>query len=119
MLEIMHKYAIATRWLRAPLLCLSALAVIVVGYVSINPGEGSYDALFIPGILLFSWGVLGYSFISLFQADPPGVKNNLGFLHRQVAKLRRGIRVLVALVFIALTLALVIATFKLVTTGLG
>lgn len=119
MLETMQKYAIGIRWLRTPLLFLSVLALILVSYVSINPGEGNNDALFIPGLLLFGWGVLGYSFINLFQSAPPIANSNMGFLKRQAAKLRRGIRFTVALGFIALTVALTIATYKLLTTGLG
>ena len=125
MLERMQKYAIKIKWLRAPVVCLSLLALFFVAYLTINSGGSvnlagvNSDGLLIPAVLLFCWGILAYSFINIFQAEPPIVNPQNNFFRRQVSKFRRLIRKIIALAFLALSLALVIVSFKLVTTGVG
>ena len=119
MLDRLQQHAARIHWLRKPLIGVAVFAVIFVTYVATNSGEGSNDQLLIPLILLFCWSGLAYCFINLFQVVPPKANSQLNFLRRQLARFRRALLTIVALGFLVLTGALVVVSFKLITTGLG
>ena len=122
MLEQLQRYAIAVRWLRVPFIGLSVLAFLLAAYVTIDPGgpdERINDALFIPAVVLFCWSILFYCLISVFQVEPPAANSSMGFFKRQATKFRRVLRSIVAMGFLALSISLIVVSFKLITTGLG
>ena len=122
MLERLQHYATKVQWLRVPLICLSVLSFLLAAYVAIvpdNPDEVINDSLFIPALLLFCWGVLCYCLISVFKVAVPTLDAKMGFFSRLVARFRRALRSIIVLGFLALSIALVVVSFKLVTTGLG
>jgi hypothetical protein len=122
MLERLQQYAIRVQWLRVPFICLSVCSFLLAAYITIvpgNPDEAINDSLFIPAVLLFCWSVLCYCLISVFQVAVPIVDVKMGFFSRLVTKFRRSLRSIITLGFLALSIALVVVSFKLMTTGLG
>ena len=62
---------------------------------------------------------LFYCLISVFQVEPPAVNSSMGFFRRQITKFRRALLIFVAFGFFALSLSLIVVSFKLISTGLG
>ena len=122
MLEQLQRYAVAMRWLRVPFIGLSVFACLLAAYVTIVPSgldETINDSLFIPAVVLFCWSFLFYCLISVFQVEPPAVNSSMGFFRRQITKFRRALLIFVAFGFFALSLSLIVVSFKLISTGLG
>ena len=119
-LDRLHQLALRLRW-TYPLLMFSGLAALgLSAWVAIFSAENAEETLLIPAVLAFGWCFLGLTFLNLFRSVParlgPDIK---GFLPRIARRLHRGLLWLIAAAFIALTLALLLVSYKLLSTWIA
>ena len=118
MLEKFHKLALKLAWIQPFTVVIGSLALVAIGYLT-SAGAGMTDRYLIPAILLFCWCLLVFTLISLFRLPPPAIGRETGFFRRQIIRLLRFFRTLLALAFLVLTGSLFVLSYKLVTTGIG
>ena len=105
-------------WLQPLVAVLAVVALLVSGYFAINQ-SASADTYLIPALVFFCWCLLIITLIGMFQAPPPQGKQGLGFYGRLLLWFHRKLRSLITLAFLALTVSLIILSYKLLTTGIG
>lgn len=118
MQEKLHELAVRLSWLQ-PLAAIAGLsAFLVAGYIALDPGM-ELERKLIPTILLSCWCLLVFTLISLFRANPPVVDRSQGFFLRQKIRFRRFLRNIIAVLFLVLTAALLILSYRLLVIGIG
>lgn len=120
MIDAFQKIAVRIKPLRylavvLGLLCLLALAVIVLG----GPASGEQNRYLVPALVGFIWCLSAYGFIDTFQSVPPRADRSHRFFARIKLHLFRGWFWLLAVLFAASTLAALFLTFKLGSFWLG
>ncbi|MFM1896784.1 MAG: hypothetical protein RLZZ385_1858 [Pseudomonadota bacterium] len=113
MLDHFYKVAMRVQRLLPLLLVVALLALVLAVWVVVESARGSDDSLFIPALLVFSWCVLLLIFSKLFLVVPAAPTGREKFFRRLSIKFRRSLLAILALAFGALTLALLIVSFKL------
>ena len=119
-LDRLHQLALKLRW-TYPLLMLSGLAALgLSAWVALVSADNAEQTLLIPAVLAFGWCFLGLSFLNLFRSVPARLgPETKGFLQRLARQMHRGFLWLIAVAFIALTLALLLLSYKLLSTWLA
>ena len=118
MQEKLHELAIRLSWLQ-PLAAIAGIsAFLVAGYIALDPGMALEQNL-VPTILLSCWCLLVFTLISLFRAVPPTTDRSQGFFLRQKIRFHRFLRNIIAILFLVLTAALLVLSYRLLTIGVG
>jgi len=118
MLERFHHFALRFRWLQPAGLLVGSVSLLTAGYAAMSTAPG-IDVLLIPAILAFCWSLLAISLTGAFEMQPPVVERGAGFFRRQWVRLQRALKILVAIGFMGLTVALIVVSFQLINAGLG
>lgn len=88
------------------------LTLIAEIFVGIRPDQP--DAFLIPSALLFLWALLGYVGLNTFPAVPANTDEKLGPVARMKLTAARVLYYGLAIIFLALTVATLYMTFKLI-----
>ena len=100
------------------LMVTGVCALIFSGWVVIGSNSSAEESLMIPAILVFGWCFLLLTFLALFKVIPPIAAPGMSLSRRIGLRLRRALLWLIALGFVALTIALLIVSAKLLATWL-
>lgn len=116
MLEKIHRAASRAALLLpfAILVAIGALFALAASLQAGTMGQG-----FIPSLLVFCWSLLLYSVISVFRHPPADPEPGARFLVRLASRLRRAARWAATLLFLTLTIALVVISYKLLAMDPG
>lgn len=118
MLEKLHNLAIRLIWVQPLAVVVGLLALLAVAFLAVGQGDLT-DRYLIPAVLLFCWCLLVFSLVGMFRVAPPAVEEHTGFFRRLRIRIQRFLRFLLALAFLALTIALVFLSYRLVVLGIG
>ena len=118
MLERLHKLALKLAWIQPLVVVVGLFALLASGYLAIGQ-DALTDQYLIPAILLFCWCLLVFTLVAMFLSPPPASDEHMGFFRRQLVKFKRFLVTLVALAFLALTVSLVVLSYRLIVTGIG
>ena len=118
MQERLHHIATRLVWIQ-PLVTAVAIAALVAALFFAVAPDADAETWLIPALLLFCWSLLVVTLVSMFRTTPPAADRNTGFFRRQMIRLHRAFRNLLALAFLALSLALIILSYKLLAAGVG
>jgi len=118
MLEQLQTLAARMRWTHPLLMLTGIFALIFSGWVVTGSNTSAEESLMIPAILVFGWCFLLLTFLALFKVVPPVAVPGMPFSRRIRLRLRRALLWVIALGFIALTIALLIVSAKLLATWL-
>jgi len=93
-------------------LFIAALSVftLIYTFIAVNPQQ--QDLLLIPAVLTLVWTLIFYLSICIFQPRPLFV-NKVSFLQRIKQKFYHFLRVLLVFILIALTLTVIVFSFRL------
>ncbi|MEZ5489971.1 MAG: hypothetical protein R3F50_06585 [Gammaproteobacteria bacterium] len=118
MQEKLHELAVRLTWLQPLAAIVGVSAFFVAGYVALDPGM-ELERKLVPTFLLSCWCLLVFTLVSLFRAIPPAIDNNQGFFLRQKIRLQHFLRNILALLFLILTVALLVLSYRLLVVGVG
>ena len=118
MLERLHYLAVRLAWVQPLVVIIGFAALLASGYLATSK-DALTEQYLIPVILLFCWCLLVFTLVGMFRAAPPVKDESMGFFRRQLVRFQRFLRTLLALAFLALTVALVVLSYKLINTGIG
>ncbi len=118
MLERLHALAVRLVWARPPAVIGGILALLFSTYLATGQ-DALTDKYLIPAILLFCWCLLVYTLVGVFMIQPPHSESGAGFFRRLRVGFHRFLRILMAMAFLALTMALALLSYRLISTGIG
>lgn len=115
MLDRFSRLARQLRWTYPLLMVTGVLALLFSAWVVIASGQAAESSLLIPAVLVFGWCFLLLSFVNLFRSVPPAPQQQDPFGRRLLRRLHRLTLTLIALGFIALTVAMAVVSLKLLS----
>ena len=117
MLDRLKQLAVKLQPARTPVLLLALACLAGIGFLLlVTPQAG--DRLLIPLLALLLWSFSAYDLIATFHAIPSPPAADAGLLQRLRRHLHRGWYWLLALVFLAATVAVLLLTFRLISAWL-
>jgi len=97
-----------------PFVALFGLICVIAFFSSFfNVSYLNSEILFIPSLLGGLWSALYFVFLSAFMAVPPIPGSDVKFFAKIKMRILRGIYYLLGTIFIVLTLAIIVISFKL------
>jgi len=97
---------------------VGALALVLFGYSALLLDRLG-DAQFLISLILFCWCLLVYTMINWFHAPPPSLESASGYWQHLTFKIRRFLLLVMAVIFICLTVALAYLSYRLLISGVG
>ena len=117
MLDRLKQLAVKLQPARTPVLLLALACLAGIGFLLlVTPQAG--DRLLIPLLALLLWSFSAYDLIATFHAIPSRPATDAGLLPRFRGRLRRAWYGLLALVFLAATVAVLLISFRLLALWL-
>ena len=113
MIETLANFSSKLNWMK-PLIILLGLGFFALSCATVLGVQGiDSDVYLVPSVLAVIWSMLVLFMISTFPHVPPKPDKDIRLLMRFRIRLKRGIYYLLGLVFLVITLALLMLSFKL------
>lgn len=112
MIETLGAFSTKFRWMK-PVILLVGVGFFVLFCITILGVYGiSGDIYLIPSVLGVVWAALFFFMVSTFPHVPPKHTKKSGFFVRVELRLKRGVYHILGAVFVVLTVAVVMLSFK-------
>ncbi|MEX2130144.1 MAG: hypothetical protein WD772_01550 [Pseudohongiellaceae bacterium] len=118
MLNRFSQFAQHLSWAYPLFLVIGTASLLFSLWVIVLSPTSAEEAGFIPAVLLFSWCFLLLCFLNLFRFVPPSPTPQDKFGRRLMLRLHRATLIVIALGFSALTLAMLVVSYKLLAIWL-
>lgn len=115
MLIRLQQFAIRFAWLRRPLLLGCLLMPFVIAFLVFGSDGNSEDVALMPSVVLLAWLLLLHTALALFR-EVPAVRPEDGWWRRTKTRGVRALYSLLALLVMAITIAVLITSYQLVST---
>ena len=111
MLEVLQALAIRFSYLRGVAILVASGFVILILYAALTTNAPEF--LLKLGLIGLTWGLLLFSFVSTFQNVPPHPGQDHGGWQKFSLRIRRFGYAVLAMATLAITVAVIVVTFKL------
>lgn len=110
--------AAALQWLKKPALVLALLFLLAISYIVFTSQSHEGDRYLVPCIIGLLWSLSAFAFITNFCSVPPPAEADAPFFSRIKQRLHRFWYGLLAFLFLAATVAVMVVSYRLLTVWL-
>ena len=118
LLNTIQRGAAALQWLKKPALGLALLFLLAIFYIVFTSQSHEGDRYLVPCIIGLLWSLSAFAFIINFCAVPPQADKDAALFLRLKRRLRRLWYGLLAFLFLAATVAVLIVSYRLLAVWL-
>ncbi len=118
LLNTIQRTAAALQWLKKPTLGLALIFLVAVFYIVVTSQSHDGDRYLVPSIIGLLWSLSAFAFIINFCSVPPPAETNAPFFSRLKRRLHRFWYGLLAFLFLAATVAVLIVSYRLLSVWL-
>ena len=119
MIDKLQRLAHAIRILRLPSIVIGSISFISIAVIALTSRSHAEDRFLIPSIVTFLWAMSTNALITTFRSIPGKPDKSLRFFGKLERNFSRGLYWLVGLAFVGTTLAVLLATYRLVSFWLS
>ena len=115
MIDKIQRVAVSVQFFRLPAIGLGLAALVAIGVILLLADSPRAEAFLIPSVVALIWSLSAHSFIVTFRSVPERADRSQGWFRRLWRNLVRGWYWLIALLFLATTLAAVYFTYRVIS----
>lgn len=115
MIDKLSRLSKSIQFLRLPAIGISLLCLISAIYIVFTSKSVEEDIYFVPSLIGLIWSICTLSFLLTFHSVPEKADSSFSFFRRMGRNIRRGWFWVLGFAFIAISFAVIITTYRIIS----